>query len=274
MNFYYGIMQGRLSKRIDNKVQAFPKENWRLEFEKAKKLGLKSIEWTLDSSYLQKNPIFTQIGQETIKKLSKKYSIKVDSITCDYFMEKPFWKIKKNEFVINYLKKILNSCKILNIKFLVIPLVDKGSIKNFKERKNLLKICKTIIKYLRKSNVKIIFESDFPPEKLKKFIFQFDKRYFGINYDVGNSAGLNYDIDKEFKCYGSYICNVHIKERYKNGVSIKLGQGNANFYKLFENLKKIKFKRNLILQTARSKKNRHMIEVKNNLDYLYKVQNG
>ena len=99
------------------------------------------------------------------------------------------------------------------------------------------------------------------------------KRYFGINYDVGNSAGLNYEIDDEFNFYGKYIYNVHIKDRLKYGKTVRLGYGNANFLKLFKNLKKIKYNRELILQTARSKNNRHMKEIKINLEYLEKLHN-
>ena len=55
MKFHYGVMQGRLSKKIGNKIQAFPDKYWRLEFPKAKALGLKSIEWTLDHKNLKNN---------------------------------------------------------------------------------------------------------------------------------------------------------------------------------------------------------------------------
>ena len=41
-------MQGRLSKQIGNRIQAFPEKYWKSEFSKAKKLGLNTIEWTLD----------------------------------------------------------------------------------------------------------------------------------------------------------------------------------------------------------------------------------
>ena len=44
MNFKYGVMQGRLSTKIGNKIQAFPIKNWKSEFSKAKKLGLKSTD--------------------------------------------------------------------------------------------------------------------------------------------------------------------------------------------------------------------------------------
>ena len=79
MNFSYGVMQGMLSKIIDNKIQAFPKKHWRLEFSRAKKLGLKSIEWTLDYKDLYKNPILTYRGRKEIKQISKKYKIKINS---------------------------------------------------------------------------------------------------------------------------------------------------------------------------------------------------
>ena len=271
MKFNYGIMQGRLSKKIENKIQAFPKKNWQLEFSKAKNLGLKNIEWTLDYRDLYKNPFLTKEGQIKIKKLSAKYSIKINSVTGDCFMQKPFWKTKNNKKLIVDLKKIIESCKKLSVRYIVIPLVDNGSIKNKNQFNNLLKNCNEIVKDLYNSKIKILFESDYSPKKLKKFIKKFNKNYFGINYDVGNSAANDYSIDDEFKYYGQYIYNIHVKDRIKNGNTIRLGKGNANFFKLFENLKKINFKENLILQTARSSNNQHMKEIKINLKYLEKI---
>jgi hexulose-6-phosphate isomerase len=273
MKFSYGVMQGRLSKRVGNKIQAFPEKNWRSEFSKAKALGLKSIEWTLDYKNLKKNPILTKQGQSQIKKLSKKNLVKLNSLTGDCFMQNPFWKKKNNQKLLEDLIKIIHSCKIIGIKYIVVPLVDNGSITSQKDEKNLLNSCKYILKYLKDSNLKIVFESDFSPKKLKKFIMKFDKRFFGINYDVGNSAGLNYKIDDEFKLYGNYIYNVHIKDKIKYGKTVRLGSGNATFLKLFKNLKKIRYNRELILQTARSKNDQDIEEIKINLDYLKKFQN-
>tara|TARA_A100000164_G_C21897941_1_gene768941 strand:+ start:592 stop:1416 length:825 start_codon:yes stop_codon:yes gene_type:complete len=273
MKFNFGIMQGRLSKKVGNKIQAFPEKNWKIEFLKAKCLGLKSIEWTLDYKNLKKNPIMTKNGQLEIKRLSKKHSIKINSLTGDCFMQQPFWKFKDNKHLIDDLIQIINSCKLLGINLIVIPLVDNGAINSNDDKKNLLEICNYIKKYLKDTQIKLIFESDFPPKKLKKFIKLFDKKFFGINYDVGNSAGLNYKIDDEFKCYGDYICNIHIKDRIKFGTTVRLGKGNANFLKLFKNLKKMKYSKNLILQTARSNNNQHVSEIKINLNYLKKFKN-
>ncbi len=273
MRFSYGIMQGRLSEKIGNKIQAFPQRNWKSEFYKAKKLGLSTIEWTLDYKNLKNNPIFFKSGQSKIKKLSKKNSIKVKSLTGDCFMQKPFWKFKNNKRLVNDLKDIIYCSKKVGIEFIVVPLVDNGSITNFTQKKNLIKICNEIKSDLKKTGTKLIFESDFPPLKLKKFIMELDTKYFGINYDTGNSAALNYNMDLEFKSYGKYIYNIHIKDRIKNGNTIRLGNGNTNFNKLYKNLRKLKYKRNLILQTARSKNNQHMNEIKINLAFLNTFHN-
>lgn len=267
-------MQGRLSKMENQKIQSFPSKSWKQEFVLAKKLRIKFIEWTLDYRNFLKNPIFNSNGVYEIKKLSKQNGVFVKSLTGDCFMQKPFWKKKNNQKLLNDLIRIISSCKILGIKYIVVPLVDNGSITNKHDESNLLKSCKYVLKYLKDSKVKLIFESDFTPQRLKKFIKKFDKRYFGINYDVGNSAGLNYKIDDEFRFYGKYICNVHIKDRIKYGKTVRLGNGNANFLKLFKNLKKIKYNQPLILQTARSKNNRHIEEIQINLNYLKKIHNA
>ncbi len=268
MRYNFGVMQGRLSKKINNKIQAFPEKNWKEEFYSAKKLKLKLIEWTLDYKNYYKNPLLTDEGQKNIKKLKKKYSINIKSLTGDHLMQKPFWKYSNNLKLLDDFKNLIVFCGKLKIEFIVIPLVDNGSLSNNKEELNFLNTCKKFSSFLKKNKVKLLFESDYSPLKLKKFISKLDKKIFGINYDSGNSAALNYDIDKEFKLYGNRILNVHVKDRKKYGKTVRLGNGNANLKKLFQNLESINYKGNLILQTARSKKNKDIEEIEINLRYI------
>ena len=80
--------------------------------------------------------------------------------------------------------------------------------------------------------IKIVFESDFPPDKLKTFISRFPPENYGINYDIGNSAALGYNSKEEISAYGDRILNVHIKDRILNGTTVPLGKGNANIPKV------------------------------------------
>ena len=104
-----GVMQGRLTPMIDNKIQSFPKKNWAKEFRLAKKLNLKYIEWTLDYKDIFLNPIFVKSEIKKISFLKKKYSIKIISLTGDCFMQKPFWKVKKSIKLIEDFKRIIKA---------------------------------------------------------------------------------------------------------------------------------------------------------------------
>ena len=264
-----GVMQGRLTPMIDKKIQSFPKKNWYKEFRLAKKLSLKYIEWTLDYKDIFLNPIFVKSDIKKISFLKKKYSVKIISLTGDCFMQKPFWKVKKSIKLIEDFKKIIKACGVLKIKYIVIPIVDKGKIQTKSQEIKLINELNKLNNFLKANRVNILFESDYNPKLLSKFINKLDKSIYGINYDVGNSAGLDYDIDKEFEYYGERIKNIHIKDRQIKGNTVRLGMGNANFKKLFINIKKFNYKGSLILQTARAaNKNNDVKEIQTNLRFI------
>lgn len=87
-------MCGRLSPQIDNKIQIFPTSNWKNEFKTASECGFDSIEWIFD---LQKNPILDEQGLHEMKKLSSESNIQINSICCDYFMEKLLFNVDEFE---------------------------------------------------------------------------------------------------------------------------------------------------------------------------------
>ncbi len=264
-----GVMQGRLLEPINNKIQSFPKRHWQREFRYANKLSLKFIEWTLDYQSLLKNPLLHREGQKKIKFLSKQNKIKVNSITADCIMQKPFWKndLKRLD-LLKKLKKILYEASKLNIKYLIVPLVDNSSIKSKKQETIVLNEFKKLYSFLKKKKIQILFETDMNPEKCLNFIKKLNKNYFGINYDTGNSASLNYNPTEEFKSYGKYIKNVHIKDRVKFGNTVPLGDGDTNFSLIAKLCKKYKYKGNFILQAARQKNKSELDIIKEYIKFL------
>ena len=260
-------MQGRLSPIIKNRIQIFPYKNWKKEFKVANEIGFTLMEWTIDTATLNKNPLFYKNKLKEILNLKKKYNLKIESLTLDYLMENPLWKKFEKKIFFNF-KKIIENSALIGVKNLIVPLVDKGSIKSKNEIENLYKICKSLTKLLKKNKQRILFEIDLPPIEVKNFISKFEKKLFGINYDLGNSASLNFDVSEEFKFYSSRIFNIHIKDRKLNGNTVALGKGNADFNKFFFELSKINYKGNLILQTARSKSNNHAKVLKSYKSFL------
>lgn len=217
------------------------------------------MEWTLDQDRLSESPLMTQKGQLDILKLSSSYGVKIPSLTGDCFMQSPFWKLygieKRNRQ--KDLKAILSSCEKVGIKQIVIPLVDGGRVDNIDQESALLDFLLDTEPDIGDMGLKIIFESDLEPDKLKLFIEQFSRKNFGINYDIGNSAALEFDADKEFKAYGDRILNVHVKDRVSGGNTVPLGTGNADFEKVFSALGRAGYNGNYILQTARAQDGDH-----------------
>ncbi len=254
-----GFMQGRLSPMVNGCIQAFPWDHWQEEFELASTLGIGVVEWTLDQKRLYENPLMTTSGQKKINDLCKHNGISIPSITGDCFMQAPFWKCsgQEREALQNDLKAIVEACATIGIVFIVVPLVDEGCLENKEQEDTLVKFLQSQEGFFAGKGVKILFESDFDPENLARFIARLDSKFFGINYDIGNSAALGFSPAKEFGAYGERIMNVHVKDRPLGGTTVPLGAGDADFEKIFSLLADLNYKGNYILQTARATEGNH-----------------
>ena len=250
-----GFIQGRLSPITNNRIQQFPWDTWQNEFSIASKNDINLIEWTIDTFKFYLNPLINLNQWEEINTIASKNNILIPSVTCDYFMENPPWKSD-----IDLIKKgiiaIFQGMKNISAKILVVPLVDNSSLLDSSNADTVKNLFTDLIPEMIQNNIQIAFECDLNPEKLLHFISEFDKNYFGINYDIGNSASLGFDPNNEFESYGSRITNVHVKDRKLNGPTIPLGEGDADFPRIFRLLHGENYQGNLILQTARSKEGR------------------
>jgi L-ribulose-5-phosphate 3-epimerase len=249
-----GFMQGRLSALVDGKIQAFPWNEWREEFPRAKALGLSRMEWTIDQDGLRENPLTTDAGRVEIGRLIRENSLRIPSLTGDCFMQAPFWKAtgQTREALLADLDLVLASCSALGVEFVVIPLVDNGKIETPEQTEALLSALLVRTTSLSKQNVKIVFESDLPPAELADFIARLPAEHFGINYDIGNSAALGYDCGEEIAAYAPRILNVHVKDRLRGGTTVPLGAGAAELSRAIGLIEKSGYSSQYILQTARA----------------------
>ncbi|QWD30118.1 sugar phosphate isomerase/epimerase [Polynucleobacter paneuropaeus] len=252
-------MQGRLSPMVDGKIQAFPWNSWRDEFLIARDLHISQMEWTLDQKDLYDNPLMTEVGRAEIRALCLSNSIQIPSLTGDCFMQAPFWKVSgaarvelEKDFI-----AIVQACCEVGISILVMPLVDNGSLENMHQEDALIHFLEKQSNLLHSNSVRIVFESDFEPNELLRFISRLDPVLFGINYDIGNSAALGFDPEEEIEIYGDRILNVHVKDRKLGGTTVPLGSGDANFEDVFKALAKVGYSGNFILQTARASNEDH-----------------
>lgn len=266
-------MQGRLCDQVDGMIQCFPWPFWKDEFLAAEVADLSLMEWTIDQERLYENPLMSAEGQRVILYLTKKHSIRINSLTGDCFMQAPFWKHTKSEqdFLKNCFLDIVKAASEFGIQIIVVPLVDNGRLENIEQETTLKNFLAAQCDYFRSCDIKILFETDFDPLNTARFINDLARDVFGINYDIGNSASLGYDFYEEIKIYGDRILNVHIKDRLLGGETVPLGTGAANLPCVFGELANIGYGGNFILQTARATDGDHRGAIKLYLETAFNL---
>lgn len=257
-----GIMQGRLSPVIDNKIQAFPLTTWREEFAIARDCGFQMIEWVFDDMEITSNPIYSKEGRAEICRLIEKFNVTVPSICCDYFMTYPLQakdlsvRLKSREVLV----ELIRISGEIGIKYIELPMIGEAGVEEKRSAQIILELLDDISDLLAKYNIYILLELSLKPEEVLQFFNQISSNMIQINYDTGNSAYWRFDINKEIPVYGSKIGNVHIKDCTPEDYSVPLGKGNVDFEQSFKLLKKVGYSGDFILQTARTVDGSHIDE--------------
>jgi hexulose-6-phosphate isomerase len=244
-----GIMQGRLSPKIEGKIQAFPKNTWKNEFKLAKEIGFSSIEWIIEKP-LDTNPLFNSDGIELIKKTIQETNVIIEFICADIFIQEPILDDGKGiEIFKKILRQIISSANQIGAKYIEIPFVDNSSIRNTNYN-FIIDLFNSFEKDLKEKDIFLNLETDLDHLEFKYLLDELNLR-IGANYDIGNSASLGYDFNNEIYSYGERINNIHIKDRVLGGSTVEFGQGNANIKEVLNLLSKFNYDKGIVIQGAR-----------------------
>jgi hexulose-6-phosphate isomerase len=245
-------MQGRLSPRIDGKIQAYPASTWQKEFEIAQEIGYAAIEWIVEKP-VETNALMTDSGKAEIKKVITSTGVRIDYVCADIFMQQPLVRMTKDTNSQNkeYLSAILKNAKEVGAIGVEIPFVDNSSIKNENEKLEFIDVMQDAFTLAKDLDLKLSLETDLPPIEFLELLENIDLDHVQANYDIGNSASLGFDPREELEAYGLKILNVHVKDRKLGGTTVPLGTGNANINFVLQKLQEIGYRGGLTMQAAR-----------------------
>ena len=246
-------MQGRLLPKYIGRYQAHPVGYWQDEFPIASKLGLKYIEFIFDYNDAKSNPLLSDSGLRTIIDISKYYNIEVKTVCADYFMDCPIYSKneKDSRESIDMLHELINQCSKVGISDIIIPCVDNSTLNDEFIKIGFIDKIIPFIDKLENLKINLCLETDLPPQEFIALISKIDSSNITINYDLGNSSSLGYNIAEEFDAYGQKITDIHIKDRVYNGESVFLGKGHASFNSFFKALNQLNYKGPYIMQAYR-----------------------
>lgn len=270
-----GIMQGRLVPPKGRGIQFFPFEEWQDEFRFASEIKIDEIDFIFDLDRYEDNPLWTTEGIASIQEAIAESGVQVRHICADFFMRRPFFRVSGQERQDNIviLKRILESAKQIGAENVEIPLVDNSSVKTEEEKELLVQSLKECLPKAKELGISISLETDLPPKELFNLVQRFDDPFLKITYDSGNSSSLGYDSYEEISTYGSYLSNVHIKDRILHGTTVPLGTGNANFDKLFEGLKEVGYQGSFTLQAARQEEGKEAETIRSYVEFIRNYTN-
>ena len=264
------IMQGRLVPPEANRFQSFPREHWREEFFLAAESGLDGIEWIYDEFGEDVNPIATDDGIREMKDRSRKTGVGVFSVCADYFMDRPIVTAQGSDLVgiVNRLLWLLERCRLAGIERMVLPFVDQSRIITEEDEARIIDVLADILPVAEEHSVEVHLETSLAPVPFVRLLDRVPHHLVKVNYDSGNSSSLGYDPAEEFAAYGGRIGSVHIKDRVRGGGTVPLGTGDANLQMVFEELAKIGYCGDYVLQVARSAPNEEVQWAKQNRTYV------
>ena len=233
----FGVLQGRLSKPVNGKMQEFPINNWEYEFENLNQINLSGIEWLITPKDNLTNPFFVEQSLP-----SNILSVCVDTMVCNSFY--------KLEFMNENLVPVLNRMVELGLNKIVIPLLEDSSVENEYIRHEFLKNFIPISENY--PNINFCFEFECDKEIVMDVVSKRDNFY--ITYDTGNfTSTYKEKINHEelINFFGYKIKNVHFKDRTYDGQTKHFGLGQTDFKTIIDTLKKNNYYDNIILQLAR-----------------------
>jgi hexulose-6-phosphate isomerase len=248
-----GIMQGRLLPPVDGRIQHFPRGQWEQEFPLAAAAGLGAIEWIYDTYGLGANPLETDQGVARIGSLAREHRVAVHSICADYFMDSAFVRsagAERSERLAR-LEWLLGQAKRLGVTRIVLPFVDQSAIRDAADHDSAVDALHRALPAAEAAGIELHLETSLAPDDFAGLLACLPHPLVRVNYDSGNSSSLGYKPREEFAAYGDRVGSVHVKDRVRNGGTVPLGEGDADFDAMFGCLRSLNYAGDIVLQVAR-----------------------
>jgi L-ribulose-5-phosphate 3-epimerase len=247
-----GIMQGRLSPPSSARLQAFPWASWQQEFQHAAACGFDAIEWLFEDEGFDRNPVWTDAGVEQIGAEIATTGTPLRSLCGDYFMQHPFFRVSDAEAVhsVAVLERLIAQASRLSLRTILLPVLEIAELRTRDEQAQLLERLRGPLDLAARLDVRIGLETELPAAEYRDLVETADHPALGAYFDTGNAAAKGYDIARDVRVLGPLLCGVHVKDRKKDGPSVPLGQGDADFPGFFAALAEVGYTGPLVLQAA------------------------
>ncbi|HTA89445.1 MAG TPA: sugar phosphate isomerase/epimerase family protein [Polyangiaceae bacterium] len=233
-----GVMQGRLSPRPSDRLQAFPHASWPEEFALAKRIGFDFIEWIYEAPRAAENPIATRAGRAAIRSCVHQSGLPVGSVCGDYFMIERLAGGSASERLRNSeaLIALVGWTREIGGSRILLPLLETSAVDSPELGAQVVESLQRVLPALEECHVTLGLEMEIPGPEYAALIQSVGHPRVRAYYDVGNSTAQGFDIAEDVRPLLPLLEAVHVKDRVRHGTSRRFGEGAANFSGFFARL--------------------------------------
>lgn len=244
-----GIRQGRLSPAIDGRMPQFPWQSWKDEFVRARRCGFTAIEWLFAAHDYEQNPIWMDSEHDEILRHGADTGVCVRSLCADYFIVHPLFRVSDDarRHSVRVLNGLIVASARVGIEVVVVPVLEASEIRTAGERAQLLDSLSQPLALAAAHGVRLALETELPGLECRALVERHHPT-LGACYDTGNAAARGHGVAADVRALAPYLCGVHIKDRKRNGPSVPLGQGDADFAAFFKVAAEVGYSGPLILE--------------------------
>ena len=230
-----GVMQGRLSPRPANRLQAFPHQSWPEEFARAKRVGFSYLEWIYEAERAEENPIANSAGRAAIRACAAASGLSVGSVCADYFMVHRLAGGSARERAVHAtaLAELVRWTRELGATRILLPLLETSALQTPEQLREASESIRSVCPALEAYDVTLGLEMEIPGPDYAAVIRGIAHPRVRAYYDTGNSTAQGLDIATDILPLLPLLEAVHLKDRVIGGSSQAFGCGAANFAGFF-----------------------------------------
>ena len=243
----FGVVQGRLTKSPQGRLQWFPQESWQEEFKIASHIGINYIELIAEVQHNSDNPLWSEEGIQEISQLVNENNLKLHALCNDYIVEHSL--ISDNE-VVNQNLNLIEQAEKLNIEKYIMPLLDSSQL-TLENMNKYIDPIRTIAETAHGKGIVTCLETILKGNELIKLLDVIDRPFVMAVYDTGNMVALGRDLPQDIRLLGDKIAHVHIKDKNNHNQNVLLGTGLVNFSEVFYALRDVGYDGPFTFETTR-----------------------
>jgi hexulose-6-phosphate isomerase len=242
-----GIMQGRLSNRSGGRLQAFPRADWRGEFERAATLGFDFIEWLFEAAEADSNPLVSAQGRRQIREVTAQTGIPVGSVCAPYFMHHRL-SGGPAAAVTARLRELIAATAEVGARRLLLPWLEESHLATREQEDDAVETLRGCLEVAERHDVVVALEMEIRGAEYARVVQRLGHSHVGACYDTGNSTAAGRRIATDVRPLLHLLAAVHLKDRMVAGESRRLGDGDVDFTAFFAALRASGFAGDFVLE--------------------------